>query len=250
MRPGLVSITFRKLSPEQIIELAARAGLEGIEWGGDVHVPHGDTARAEEVARRTRDAGLSVASYGSYYRCDGADFAPVLDTALALGAPIVRVWAGAAGSAAHSAEERRRVARAAQDAAERCARNGIQLAFEFHGNTLTDTVDSALALIAETSPAKGYWQPAVGPTDEEQLASLRRMLPHAVALHTFSWVTGTSERLALAAGKEKWMKMLGVARELPWALIEFVRGDQPEQLAEDAKELRAWLSALALTKPI
>lgn len=54
--PGLVSITFRKLSPGEIVELVATAGLVGIEWGGDVHVPHGDFARAAEVRKLTEGA--------------------------------------------------------------------------------------------------------------------------------------------------------------------------------------------------
>ena len=48
-RTGLVSVTFRKLTPEKIIELVSEAGLNAIEWGGDVHVPHGDLKRAAEV---------------------------------------------------------------------------------------------------------------------------------------------------------------------------------------------------------
>jgi hypothetical protein len=45
IQTGLVSITFRQLSPPAIIDLVRQAGLEGIEWGGDVHVPHGDLGR-------------------------------------------------------------------------------------------------------------------------------------------------------------------------------------------------------------
>ena len=49
MRPtGLLSVTFRHLPFERIIELAAEAGLDGIEWGGDVHVPPGDLKQAEK----------------------------------------------------------------------------------------------------------------------------------------------------------------------------------------------------------
>ena len=65
---GLVSASFRALAPGEIVDLVAQAGLAGIEWGGDVHVPHGDVACAREVYRRTVDAGLTVCSYGSYYR--------------------------------------------------------------------------------------------------------------------------------------------------------------------------------------
>ena len=92
---GLTSVTFRQKSAAQIAALAAEAGLEGIEWGGDVHVPPGDAAAAASAARLTREAGLRVTSYGSYYHAlPQEDFAPVLRSAAALGAPVVRIWAG------------------------------------------------------------------------------------------------------------------------------------------------------------
>jgi 3-dehydroshikimate dehydratase len=91
IRSGLVSITFRQLSPAEIAALAAQAGLEAIERGGDV-----EEARA--VRRTTEDAGLQVAAYGAYYRVgheEPCPFAEVLETAVALtrglaqGAPLV-----------------------------------------------------------------------------------------------------------------------------------------------------------------
>ena len=131
---GLVSISFRKLTPPQIIELVARAGLGGIEWGGDVHAPHGDVPRAKEVRRWTVDAGLKVTSYGSYYHvADEASltFEAVLESAVALGAPLVRVWAGRRGSddadpayRGSVVEETRRIADLAQTV-------GVRIAFEF-----------------------------------------------------------------------------------------------------------------------
>ena len=36
---GLASVSFRDLSPEQIIEAVKKAGLRWIEWGSDVHAP-------------------------------------------------------------------------------------------------------------------------------------------------------------------------------------------------------------------
>ena len=97
MRTGLTSVTFRQKSVEEIIALAAQAGLSGIEWGGDVHVAPGDAASAAETARKTREAGLAVLSYGSYYRGgEGEDFAPILASARALGAPVIRALRPAA----------------------------------------------------------------------------------------------------------------------------------------------------------
>ena len=96
---GLTSITFRQLTVEQIVELVQQSGLDGIEWGGDVHVKPGEEALAREVGDRTRQAGLQVLSYGSYLHVDGPehiaeDFKPVLQSALALSAPVIRVWPG------------------------------------------------------------------------------------------------------------------------------------------------------------
>ena len=78
-----------------------QAGLDGIEWGGDVHVPHGDLRRAREVRDMTRSEAIRIASYGSYYRVGDrapTSFEKVLDTAVELGAPLIRVWAGKQGS--------------------------------------------------------------------------------------------------------------------------------------------------------
>ena len=42
---GLVSISFRKHIPEEIIKAVKSAGLTCIEWGSDVHAPCRDTER-------------------------------------------------------------------------------------------------------------------------------------------------------------------------------------------------------------
>ena len=95
LRPGLVSATFRALSPREVIAACLNAQLEGIEWSGDVHAPPDDLKNARDIGQMTREAGLEVAAFGSYWRCDDAPFEPILATALALGAPTIRVWPGA-----------------------------------------------------------------------------------------------------------------------------------------------------------
>jgi len=59
-RPGLVTVTFRQLSPEQIANAAKKAGLQVLEWGGDVHVPAGDTMRARS------DNGSEFIAYATH----------------------------------------------------------------------------------------------------------------------------------------------------------------------------------------
>ncbi len=247
LRPGLVSITFRKLSPETIIELAAGAGLEGIEWGGDVHVPHGDSARARRVRALTEAAGLQVSSYGSYYRVGVTrEFTSgqVVRTALALGAPLVRVWAGDRGSDRADEAHWSAVVRDARRLCAEAAHAGVGVAFEFHGNTLTDSTTAALELIRRIDhPNAGlYWQPPLEMTEDALRESLAAVLPVLANLHVFHW-TESGGRRPLIEGRTRWRSLVDLVARAPkqcerWALLEFVRDDSPAALSEDARTLR------------
>ncbi len=175
IQPGLVSITFRQLTPEEIIDLVSQAGLSGIEWGGDIHIPHGDIERAAEVRKMTQEAGLMVAAYGSYYRLGGKDspkFENVLVSAVALETPKIRVWAGEKSSEAADVNYRQKVIDDAKRIADIAAEKGITIVTEWHGNTLMDKLDSALAFLAEVGRDnfKTYWQPLVDRPVETQLS--------------------------------------------------------------------------------
>jgi len=251
MQAGLVSITFRKLSPRQIVDLVRRAGLEGIEWGGDVHVPHGDVGRAREVRKMTADAGLAVTAYGSYYHAghdEPATFEAVLETAAELRAPIVRVWAGGKGSADADAEYRARVIDDTRRIADQAARAGVDVAFEFHGGTLTDTGASARELLGEVAGenVKSYWQPPRHVDVGGCLSGLEAVLGWLVGLHVFTWDRLSGRRLPLADGREDWMQYLRKAAVVGdlWALIEFVCDDDPAAFGADAASLKLWLSQL------
>src|SRR2546429_2396249 len=203
--PGLVSVTFRQLAPAAVVDLAVRAGLCGIEWGADVHVP--DVPAARRVASLTGDAGLVVACYGSYLRLGEGDGDPraVVDAATALGAPLIRVWAGRlpstqAGAAHWTAvvDDARRVAALAADA-------GIEIAFEYHRNTLIDTRTSALRLLelVDRPNVATLWQPEPTRGVEENLADLASVLPWLRNLHVFSW-TPDRGRLPLPPQPPAW----------------------------------------------
>jgi len=252
---GLVSVTLREWSPDAILQLAQRAGLAGVEWGGDRHVPHGDLACARAVGQATTAAGLGVVAYGSYYRVGhGADpcaFETVLATALALGAPLIRVWAGRLGSRAADAAHWERVCRDAQRCGELAAQAGLTLSFEFHGGTLTDTPAAARRLLETVAhPAvRCYWQPPQGAGRAEALAGLTAVQPWLSHLHVFHWVPGAQGmlRCPLAEGADDWrayLRQAAAAGAQRFALLEFVRGDDPRQLAADAATLNGWLAGL------
>ncbi len=247
LHSGLVSITFRKLPPEELVALVAKAGLEGVEWGGDVHVPHGDLRRAREVRKITLDAGLKVASYGSYYRVghdEPVPFEVVLATAAELAAPTIRLWAGKQGSETADAEYRDRVVQESQRIAELAAQANIVPAYEFHSGTLTDTNASARELLAAVAHdnMKTYWQPPVGASVTYCLEGLEALLPWLSNIHAFHWVSG--KRLPLAEGEHAWKRYLqtiGPTGREHFVLLEFVKDGSQEIFLNDAAALAEWL---------
>ena len=246
---GLVSITFRQLSPREIVDLVVKAGLEGIEWGGDIHVPHGDLLRAREVRRMTQEAGLAVAAYGSYYRVERDDPVPfdsVLATAVELGTPAVRVWAGTRGSAEADAAYRAEVIDLSRRIADMAASAGVTVAYEFHADTLTDTNASARNLLETVAHGnvKSYWQPPRGSEVAYNLDGLDAVLPWLLHAHVFSW-GAAGERLPLAASEEGWMQYLRKVASSGrdhFAMLEFVQDDVPESFLRDAVTLKRWLA--------
>jgi len=250
LHTGLVSITFRNLSPKEIVDLVAKAGLEGIEWGGDIHVPHGDLKCAREVGAMTRDAGLAVPSYGSYYRIgekDGASFSDVLATAVELGAPLVRVWSGSKGSADADEAYRESIVLEAQQIADEAAAAGIETSCEFHGGALTDTNESAERFYGEVGRdnAKAYWQPNANDVNYN-VGGLEALLPWLAHIHAFNWNWGDAgfDRLPLGDAPDKWKRYLQVAASTGrehFVMLEYVKDDSPEAFLEDAATLKSWI---------
>lgn len=248
---GLVSVTLRRMDPAGIVALAKRCGLRGIEWGGDVHVPPGDLGRANEVRELTELAGLKVAAYGSYYRVGqseaaGLPFQRVLETAVALGAPVVRVWPGTAASEATSEDMRWRIVEELRRIADLASRSLVGISLEFHGGTLTDTNDSANQLMVELDHPNivCQWQPHNGEATEECVDGLRSLLPRLGNVHVFHWWPAPADRHPLEAGTERWRAFLDVIATAPgdrYAMLEFVPGDDPLGVERDAATLKRWL---------
>jgi sugar phosphate isomerase/epimerase len=246
----LVSVTFRKLRPAEIVRLAAEAKLEGIEWGGDTHVPHGDVARAKEAAHLTVDAGLKVASYGSYHYVAEdplESFAEVVECAMALGAPMIRVWAGKRGSDHADVDYRRRVVEDSIRVADLAAAGGIGVAFEFHDGTLNDRPDSSRRLLEAIGrpDVSTYWQPPVDMSLDECLEGLRTVLARLSNVHVYHWQG--MQRLPLEQGEDRWRRYLELVSRSGrshWAMLEFIADDNPQDLLRDAATLRRLLGDL------
>lgn len=244
--PGLCSVTFRQFSIQQVVELASRASLRGIEWAGDVHVPPGEVGLAQEARKLTEQADLQVAAYGSYYRKRTYEFQPVLDVAVELGAPTIRIWCGPKGSQDATAADRAAVVDDLCRIAESAATEGISISLEYHSKTLTDTIDSADLLfedlLAKNKSACGnifsYWQMPTSFPEDDGKDSLRRTLRRLSNLHVFSFADASQQKLS--AGKNVWRDYFDMAENTGrdhYALLEFVCDHSPEAFAEDAATL-------------
>jgi sugar phosphate isomerase/epimerase len=246
------------------VALIKAAGIQAIEWAGDEHVPTGDLKRAAEVAQMCKEEGLSTSTFASYYQCDedGAGSGPfvhdlgaaaALETAVALEAPAIRVWAGRRGSEEASTSYRETVITCLRNFSEFAARHGLQVHLEYHKNTLTDAPESTVNLLEETrcSNIYTYWQPRHGLGVESCLRDLKMLAPWLSHLHVFHWTPsneGPPNRLPLAEGRERWLAYLSYVASLPGdrlAMIEFVRGDSLEQFTADAAVLHDLLRAVS-----
>ena len=255
IQTGLVSVTFRQLSPEEIVNLVQKAGLQGIEWGGDIHVPHGNYKRAHEVANLTRDHGLTVAAYGSYYKVGSPDakqdsFENIIETAVNLGAPTIRIWAGHRGSREVDDAGRDKIIQETREMADLAGKSGIRVAFEYHGNTLTDSLASAVSLMQEINHSNVYvyWQPSVVEDLETRISGLKQLLPWLDHVHAFHWKK--NERLPFIMGQEEWLPYIQLLKEQAenrFVLLEFVKDNDPVQFIDDAQTLLRLLDKETIT---
>lgn len=251
IRPGICSVTFRDLDLAEVVEVTARAGLECIEWSGNAHVLPGDVDTARRARELTEEVGLAVASYGTYLRFDGSDDPgaerDVIQTAQAMGAPRVRVWAGSHDSAEVGPDERALIVRRIQDFADAAGEAGLEVGLEFHGRTLTDEVSSTERLLVEIGRenVRTYWQPHQGMPSDQAVQTLHRVLPQVSTIHVFSWWP-MAERLPLSERAELWREVFAVLAAQGShrdALLEFVPGDDPDVLDREAATLRELIGA-------
>ena len=241
---GICSVTFRKKGPLEMIQMAVKAELDGIEWGGDIHVPHGDTAAAESVKRLSKEAGLCVMSYGSYYTLCKKDlnFKNVLDTAISLEAPNIRIWAGNISPMKADDDDYKRAADELQSICQRAIESEITISLEFHRNTLTQTAESTLCLInmADSPNLFTYWQP--NPDIKDNESELKNILPSLTNMHVFHWIKneqdGSDKRCDLQDGTDDWKRYIEIAGTDRNYLLEFVKNDLEENFYRDAETLR------------
>ena len=192
-------------------------------------------------------------------------FSSVLDTAAALGAPTIRVWAGNCDYGQTNEAQIGKIVADTIRIADMAAEAGLTVTFEFHGGTLTDNNDNAIKFASMTGhPAVLFsWQPPHGGDLDSCLAGLNGLLPRLNTIHVYHWTIGSYEkntynetvrplkhpedffRHPLADGVERWREYFQVANTTGrehFALLEFVKDNSPEQVIQDSAILKELLS--------
>lgn len=251
LNAGLVSITYRNHTADEIIEEAVKSRLSGIEWGSDVHAKQTDEAEARRIAEKMAQANLKTYSYGSYYRAGEnenpeEDFLPYLKCAKILNAPMIRVWAGKLGSDAADEEYKNKVISDTQIICDMAKSENMQISYEYHANTLTDNITSAMDTYNKVNRdnLKLYWQPNFKISLEENLYALKTVLPVLTNVHAFFWEFSGSTVLRRSLTEEEavvyWSKIVDIVKgdnKEHSFLLEFVKDDSLQNLMTEAGAL-------------
>lgn len=240
---GLVSVTFRDKSPEEIVLETKSAGLDAIEWGGDVHVPHGNARIASRVKKLCDDNNIGIPEYGSYYVLGQSErdlYKKALDSCIALGCDTVRVWAlmGKGNDEVPSSL----YGKCVEDAKYICDENkDITVCMECHPQSLTDEYHCAMRFIKDVDRKnlKMFWQPNQFKPFEYNIDAARALKPYVKSIHTFSWKR--EERFPLGILENEWREYIAILGKDKNYMLEFMHDGKTETLKDTAGTLKKWL---------
>lgn len=238
---GLVSISFRKNSAEEILDAMKKAGLTHIEWGSDVHAPKDDEANLDRIVKLQKEYGITCSSYGTYFRLGVTPISELegyIKAAKVLGTHVLRLWCSDKDSENHTDEEKAELFNQCKTAAKIAENQGVKLCMECHNNTYTNTKEAALELMQEVnSPNFGmYWQPNQYRTEDENVRYATLLKDYTEHLHVFNWEG--SEKFPLAGGAKIWKRYLACFGDNKTLLLEFMPDNKIESLVTEVAALK------------
>lgn len=186
MQFGFTSTSFRQIKRlEKIVEIAVRAKIDCIEWGGDIHVRSvADAKRAKELCDK---ASIRINSYASYYRvgCKNTDeWKEICEIANVLGARSVRVWLGKSDSEKTDDATYKNLVEDTRIICAVAKEYGLIVCPECHDNTFNDNTDAFLKIHADVGCEnfRTYFQSRYKRL-EYDLDRIERTLPFIETVH-------------------------------------------------------------------
>ncbi|WP_195572544.1 sugar phosphate isomerase/epimerase family protein [Paenibacillus sp. 1001270B_150601_E10] len=165
MKFAICTISFRHqlISFTELMRFAKEHAYQGIElWG--VHADQlyeqylSGSSKDPSLHRSLAQEGLEISMLSDYLDISSHEAFPaalrrcdhLIQIAQWLEVDRIRTFAGRKGSLALTPMERASCVRRLQQLCERCRRSGIKVVLEIHPGTLTDSLESTTALLAET----------------------------------------------------------------------------------------------------
>ena len=191
MKLGLCTIAFQEKSLEEVINIAADYGFDGIEiWGKPPHMPADyDEAYVKNVKDMAQRKGLTISAFGSYVdplmHLYQKHFEEAFKIAHQLGTDLVRIWSGGGPSKSISPADKRLILFRLVSMAQWANFRNMRLGLEMHNNHLTDSVASILEAIEGVNvPAlKTYYQPLARVDADEPHTAAQQLASHVANVH-------------------------------------------------------------------
>lgn len=158
---GLCSVTFRQKNVDEVVDIAKNAGVNYIEWGGDIHVKN--TYDAKKVKLLCDNSGIKISSYGSYFNCaeyNEQEWIRLCEISKEMSAPSIRVWLGKKDSEKTDEKEYKVLLENTQKMCDIALSYGLIVCPECHDNTFNNNTDAFLRFIKDLNRAnfRTYFQ--------------------------------------------------------------------------------------------
>ncbi|MBO5935366.1 MAG: sugar phosphate isomerase/epimerase [Clostridia bacterium] len=241
---GLCSVTFRNKTAEEVIDLAKKAGIGYIEWGGDIHVRSTDDAK--KVKALCDESGIKICSYGSYF--NSAEFNEnkwdeICRIAKEMNAEHIRIWLGKKDSEITSEAEYKKLVANTQKMCDIAAQYSLIVCPECHDNTFNNNTDSILRFIGDLQKDnfKTYFQSRYFRM-EYDLDRIDRTYGYIKDVHV-SYRDLKKEQRFRKKDKNYLDKLLKKFMEKDFCgivMIEFVSGNREKNFFRDAEKLKSY----------
>ncbi len=242
LKIGLCSVTFRKKTIEEVVEIAKTAGVKYIEWGGDVHVRTTDDAK--KVKNLCDKAGIKISSYGSYFNSASYDeekWKEICLIAKEMNAPSIRVWLGRKNSEETSDKEYLELLENTKKMCVIAENHGLLVCPECHDNTFNNNTYAFLKIKNDLNQVifRTYFQSRYFRM-EYDLDRIDRTYDFILNVHV-SYRDLKREQRFRKKDKNYLDTLLKKLIEKGFAgivMIEFVSGDKYSAFLKDAEKLR------------
>lgn len=240
---GLCSVTFRNKTAEEVVEVAKKAGIAFIEWGGDVHVKSLEDAK--KVKSLCDAAGIKISSYGSYVNSlifDEKKWIETCKIAREMNADSIRIWLGKKNSQDTSDEEYNKILDNTRKMCDIASEYSLIVCPECHDNTFNNDTDAILRFIGDLGKDnfRTYFQSRYFRM-EYDLDRIDRTYEYIKNVHV-SYRDLKREQLFRKKDKKYLDTLLNKLKSKGFngiVMLEFVSGDNEKSLLKDTEKLKA-----------